>query len=118
LSGGLGAARTEYPTFDLELAREDRLSAWLTLHRGRSVLTVRSFAARTEVTANTGLAQHATTGGGQTQLDRDLGHVHLTASAEVARSFYAQIDSTVSPTPRAELGARVLLALSARAHSK
>jgi hypothetical protein len=107
---GIALTRGEYATFDVELAHEDRIATWLALHRGATTITLRSFAARTEVTSTTGHTDRAITGGGQTQLDRDVRGTHVTASAEVARSFYARLDADPSPHP--DLAGRLLVTLS------
>lgn len=115
LTGGVGFARTLYPTVSDEVALEDRLSASVDvpLDGARATLGVRLFGARTMVWAETGPVATDLTGGGAVEAGLDLGHsLRFTGSAEIARSFYANLDGDLAP--RSELGVRALGVLSAR----
>jgi hypothetical protein len=112
LSWSGGYVRSIFPTLDGAIALEDRFSASAGHRRGAWTVGAQGFAAVTNLWDATRDHDVGVTGGGELSAGRDLGHgLHAGAFAEIARTYYAELDGT-APTPT--LGARALLVLSAR----
>lgn len=114
LSTSIGYRRQLAPTVDTDLILDDRISASLSLARGRADYAVSGFGARTQLfPAEGGVMPPELTGGAELSAGLDLGKgVRLGASAELARTYYARISG--DSRPRAELGARFVGMLSSR----
>ena len=106
-----GYVRSVFPTLDGALALEDRLTAAASHRRGPWTAGAEGFTAFTQLFT---VRDHdaAFTAGVDLSAGRDLGHgLHAGAFAQLARTFYAELDGG-DPTPT--LAARALLVLSAR----
>lgn len=94
-----------------EVILEDRVDASLSILRGPASLGVRGFAAWTRAwTAPDGPQHRGLTGGGAVDWTRALPHrSQLAVSAELARSYYAELGPA---EPRPTAGARLLVVLA------
>lgn len=110
----LDVARTFFPTFDVELAVEDRLAARAAWARRRGVeVAVTGFAARTAAWGLYGPPRVDLTGGAAVTLAVPLARgLELGVQAELARSFYAALDGDAARGPA--LGGRALATLTWR----
>jgi hypothetical protein len=112
---GIGYARTLRPTTDGLMLLEDRGTAWLTLHTIADYqyleATLSLFAAHTSAQAAYGESSGNTYGGGLNLGWLLARTMKLGFDAEVARSFYARLDSD-DPTPLPALGFRVIWSFS------
>ena len=106
-----GYVRSVFPTLDGALALEDRLTAAASHRRGPWTAGAEGFTAFTQLFTVRD-RDAAFTAGVDLSAGRDLGHgLHAGAFAQLARTFYAELDGS-DPTPT--LAARALLVLSAR----
>lgn len=98
ITAEVSAGRSMYLTVNVELALEDRLSASATWLSRRGMLRLEGFAARNRLWLDETTEHRATTGGAFASWQQALDHdVTLTASLEVAHSFYGSMTGDIRP---------------------
>jgi hypothetical protein len=102
-----------YPTFDGDLAFEDRVSGTTTWQRGRTSLSLTPFATRTRMYVRDAGKSIEYGAGASLHVGRELNRwLRLDAIGEAALSPYARLDGERLPSSR--LGGQVAVALSGR----
>ncbi|HEY4179119.1 MAG TPA: hypothetical protein VGM90_19880 [Kofleriaceae bacterium] len=105
-------SRALYPTFDGDLALDERIAGHLAYARQKTALSLSPFVARTQTWRRDAAMQDATSYGASMTVTRDLTSVfRLDAIGQLAKSPYAQLEGDREPTNA--LGGQVLVALSA-----
>jgi hypothetical protein len=117
----IGARRTLFPTLDQRLALEDRAYAELRLSSDPvetwAVLALRAFVARTQLAPRPAGAREEVTAGGALDFGYYLTRsLRIGFSAEIARSFYAQLGDDA--LPQAQLAARGLFVVDMGARTR
>ncbi|CAN5901102.1 hypothetical protein BH11MYX2_BH11MYX2_29620 [soil metagenome] len=106
------ASRALFPTFDGDLAYDERISGRLGFTHGKTALSLSSFAAQSQTWKRDALTTRTPSVGAGMAVSRSLTSLlRLDAIGQVARSPYARLDGDREPT--STLGGQVLLALSA-----
>lgn len=112
-SAGLQADKDMYLTVDVELAIDSRLSAYAEWRNRHGALMLRAFASKNLLWLDKNTARSTTTGGAFASWHQPVGRsLSVITSVEVARSFYASLQSADGLRPDVATGANVFVTLA------